>query len=321
MNDIDAMNDIYDVVIAGGGAAGLSAALALARFRRSVLVVDEGSPRNAPARHMHNYLGFDGRPPGDLLAAGRAEVAGYGGEVITGTVTAAHVTADRPGFLVELAGGQQVRARRLLVTTGLVDELPDVPGLRERWGRDVVHCPFCHGWEVRDQAIGILGTGPMTVHQAMLFRQLSDDVIVFQHTAPELSAEDLARLDGLGIGLIASEVAGLEISGDALTGVRLRSGEVIARQALVVAPRFTARAGALASLGIEPAPMEIAGHVAGSYVLADPSGATAVPGIWVAGNVTNPMAQVIVAAGAGLSAAAAIIADIMAEEARLAVPA
>jgi thioredoxin reductase len=317
----DAMNDTYDVVIAGGGAAGLSAGLALARFRRSVLVVDEGSPRNAPARHMHNYLGFDGRPPGDLLAAGRIEVAGYGGEITTGTVTAAHALADKPGFLVELASGQQVRAQRLLVTTGLVDELPDVPGLRERWGRDVVHCPFCHGWEVRDQAIGILGTGPMTVHQAMLFRQLSDDVIVFQHTVPELSAEDRAILAGLGIGLVTGEVAGLEIGGDALTGVRLRSGEVIARQALVVAPRFTARAGLLASLGLEPAQMEVAGEVAGSYVPADPSGATAVPGVWVAGNVTNPMAQVIVAAGAGLSAAAAIIADIMSEEARLAAPA
>jgi thioredoxin reductase len=244
------MNDTYDVVIAGGGAAGLSAALALARFRRSMLVVDEGSPRNAPARHMHNYLGFDGRPPGDLLAAGRTEVAGYGGEVIRGTVTAAHAAADRPGFLVELAGGRQVRARRLLVTTGLVDELPDVPGLSERWGRDVVHCPFCHGWEVRDQAIGVLGTGPMAVHQAMLFRQLSDDVIVFQHIAPELSAGDRATLDGLGISLIAGEVAGLEISGDALAGVRLRSGEVIARQVLAVAPRFTARAGGLASLGV-----------------------------------------------------------------------
>jgi thioredoxin reductase len=304
------MNDTYDVVIAGGGAAGLSAGLALARFRRSVLVVDEGTPRNAAAMHMHNYLGYDGRSPGDLLAAGRGEVIGYGGEVITGTVTAARALADERGFLVELAGGSRVRARRLLVTTGLVDELPDVPGLAQRWGRDVVHCPFCHGWEVRDQAVGILASGPMAVHQATLFRQLSDDVIVFQHTVPELSTDDRARLDALGIGLVSGEVAGLEIAGDALAGVRLRSGEVIAREALVVAPRFTARAAVLASLGIEPAPMEVAGHVVGSYVPADPAGATAVPGVWVAGNVTNPMAQVIAAASAGLSAAAAIIADL-----------
>lgn len=312
------MNDTYDVVIAGGGAAGLSAGLALARFRRSVLVVDEGSPRNAPARHMHNYLGYDGRPPGDLLAAGRAEVTGYGGEVITGTVAAARALADEEGFGVELAGGQRIRARRLLVTTGLADELPDVPGLAERWGRDVVHCPFCHGWEVRDQAIGVLATGPLAVHQALLFRQLSDDVIVFQHAAPALSADDRARLDALGIGLVSGEVDRLEITGDALTGVRLRSGEIIARQALVVAPLVTARASVLASLGIEPAPLEVAGHVVGSYVPADPSGATTVPGVWVAGNVTNPMAQVIAAASAGLSAGAAIVADLMEADARLA---
>jgi thioredoxin reductase len=312
------MNDTYDVVIAGGGAAGLSAAVALARFRRSVLVVDEGNPRNAPARHMHNYLGYDGRPPGDLLAAGRAEVTGYGGEVVTGTVTAARALADEEGFGVELAGGRQVRARRLLVTTGLADELPDVPGLAERWGRDVVHCPFCHGWEVRDQAIGILATGPLAVHQALLFRQLSDNVIVFQHTAPALSADARARLDALGIGLVDGEVAGLEITGDALAGVRLRSGEVIPRQALVVSPLVTARATVLASLGIDPAPLEVAGHVVGSYVPADPSGATAVPGVWVAGNVTNPMAPVIAAASAGLSAGAAIVADLAEADARLA---
>jgi thioredoxin reductase len=310
------MNDTYDVVIAGGGAAGLSAGLALARFRRSVLIVDEGNPRNAPARHMHNYLGYDGRPPGDLLAAGRAEVTGYGGEVATGTVTSARALGDERGFLVELADGRRVRARRLLVTTGLADELPDVPGLRERWGRDVVHCPFCHGWEVRDQAIGVLASGPMAVHQAALFRQLSDDVVVFKHTVPAFGPDDRARLGALGVEVVSGEVAGLEIDDDALTGVRLRSGEVVARQALVVAPRFTARAGVLASLGIEPAQLEVAGQVVGSYVPADPSGATTVPGVWVAGNVTSPMAQVIAAASAGLAAGAAIMADLMEAGAR-----
>jgi thioredoxin reductase len=138
----------YDVVIVGGGAAGLSAGLALSRARRSVLVVDAGTPRNAPAGHVHNYLTRDGIPPAELLAAGRAEVTGYGGEILSGSVNSADPLDD--GFQVTLTDGRVLLARRLLVTTGLVDELPDVPGLTERWGRDVLHCPYCHGWEVRD---------------------------------------------------------------------------------------------------------------------------------------------------------------------------
>lgn len=158
----------YDVVVVGGGAAGLSGAVALARARRWVLVVDAGQPRNAPAGHVHNYLSRDGTPPAELLAAGRDEVTRYGGELVTGRVES--VVKEGDGFLVKLDGGGAVGARRLLVTTGLVDELPDVPGVAERWGRDVLHCPYCHGWEVRDRRIGVLATGPMAVHQAELWR-------------------------------------------------------------------------------------------------------------------------------------------------------
>ena len=181
----DLQRQQYDVVIIGGGAAGLSGAVALARSRRSVLVVDAGRPRNAPADGVHNYLGREGTPPGELLAIGRAEVAGYGGEVVPGVVTGAR-REDDGDFRVTLDDGREVSARRLLVATGLVDELPDLPGVAERWGRDVLHCPYCHGWEVRDQAIGILATGPTAVHQALLFRQLSDDVTFFRHTGPDL---------------------------------------------------------------------------------------------------------------------------------------
>jgi len=302
----------YDVVVVGGGAAGLSGALALARARRAVLVVDGGQPRNAPAAHVHNYLSRDGAAPSELLAAGRAEVTGYGGRIISGDVASAERLDSqdgRGGFRVALAGGDTVRARRLLVTTGLVDELPDVPGVAERWGRDVLHCPYCHGWEVRDQAIGILGAGPMAAHGALLFRQWSADVILFQHTAPPLSEEQ----DG--------EVAALDIRDDRLAGVRLRSGEFIPRQAVVVAPRFVARTEALSALGLETTNLEMAGHVLGSYVPADATGATAVPGVWVAGNVTDPRGQVITAAAAGLMAGAAINADLIAEDTARAVTA
>src|SRR6185437_10938414 len=156
---------------------GLSGALMLARARRSVVVVDAGEPRNAPAAGVHGLLGRDGMPPAELLERGRAEVRSYGGEIVRGEVDGVDRDGDR--FAVRLAGGEIMHARRLLVTTGLVDELPEVPGLRERWGRDVVHCPYCHGWEVRDRAIGVLTTGPMSVHQTLLFRQWSADVVLF----------------------------------------------------------------------------------------------------------------------------------------------
>jgi thioredoxin reductase len=307
----------YDVVVIGGGAAGLSGALALARSRRSVLVVDDGQPRNASAAHMHNYLSRDGAPPSELLALGRAEVTGYGGQIVDGRVaTIERIEGQdaRGGFQVLLADGSSLYARRLLVTTGLQDELPQVPGVRERWGRDVLHCPYCHGWEVRDQAIGVLATGPMTVHQALLFRQLSADVIVFQHTASVLAAEQREELAARGISLIDGEVAALEIDNDRLVGVRLRSGEVVPRQALVVAPRFVARAELLGPLGLQTTNFEIAGHVIAAYIAADANGATSVPGVWVAGNVADPMAQVIGAAAAGLKVGAQINADLIAEE-------
>lgn len=152
------MEPISDVVVIGGGAAGLSGALMLARSRRSVVVIDGGEPRNAPAEGVHGLLGLDGTPPAELLRRGRVEVTGYGGQVVPGTVVAAVPSAD--GFQITLAGGRTVRARRVLVATGLRDELPELPGLAEHWGRGVVHCPYCHGWEVRDEPIGILAVGP-----------------------------------------------------------------------------------------------------------------------------------------------------------------
>jgi thioredoxin reductase len=167
------MNE-YDVVVIGGGAAGLSAALVLARARRHVAVVDAGRPRNAPAAHMHGFLGSDGRPPAELLAAGRREVAGYGGHLVSGTVTGITPAAGGgPRFDLALADGSSFRARRVLVTTGLCDDIPDIPGVRERWGRDLLHCPYCHGYEVRDQPLGVLGGNPEAVSHAHLIRQWS----------------------------------------------------------------------------------------------------------------------------------------------------
>ncbi|CAM5613291.1 NAD(P)/FAD-dependent oxidoreductase [Streptomyces griseus] len=319
----------YDVVIVGGGAAGLSGALTLARARRSVLVIDAGEPRNAPASHVHNYLGRESTPPGELLAIGRGEAAGYGAEIVEGRVASAErLSGDGDGdgdggrgFRVVTEDGRSVEARRLLVTTGLVDELPPVPGLAERWGREVLHCPYCHGHEVADRPIGVLATGPLAVHQALMWRQWSEDVTLFLHTGPEPSEEEYEQLAARGVAVVDGEVAGLEVADDRFTGVRLASGRVVAREALVVQARFTARSAVLESLGLKAVAQEMGGVVIGSYVPADPTGATEVPGVWAAGNVTRLTEQVIGAAAAGLMAGGAINGDLIAEDTRDAVAA
>jgi thioredoxin reductase len=310
------LEDGYDVVVVGGGAAGLSGALVLARARRSVLVVDAGEPRNAPADGVHGLLARDGVPPAELLERGRAEVRSYGGRVVTGAVTG--VERDGTGFVVAQAGGGAVRARRLLVTTGLVDELPDVPGLRERWGHDVLHCPYCHGWEVRDQPIGVLASGPMSVHQALLFRQWSADVTYFTHNRPDLTEEQWEQFAARGVAVVDGEVVGLEVVDDRLVGVRLAGGRLVPRTALAVATRMVARADLLAGLGLRAQEHPTG---AGEYVPTDATGRTDVPGVWAAGNITDLSAQVGAAAAAGAFAAAQINADLMGEETRRAVEA
>lgn len=317
---LDETQETYDVVVVGGGAAGLSGALTLSRARRSVLVVDAGRPRNAPAEHMHGFLSRDGENPVDLLAAGRGEVTAYGGRVARGTVESA-LPLPGGGFEVRLADGSGLRARHLLVTTGLVDELPAVPGIAERWGKDVLHCPYCHGWEVRDQAVGILATSPMSLHQAQMWRQWSNDVTLFLHGSPTPDAPTRAALDARGITVVEGRVEALDVQDGALSGVRLESGEVVPCAALVVAPRFTARSAVLESLGIETVEQVVDDSVVGTYVPSDPMGATTLPGVRVAGNVTNIMAQVVAAAAAGVQAAAAINGDLIAEDVRRAVTA
>ncbi|MER5424327.1 NAD(P)/FAD-dependent oxidoreductase, partial [Streptosporangium roseum] len=298
----DQLMDGYDVVVVGGGAAGLSGALMLARARRSVVVIDGGAPRNAPAAGVHGLLARDGMRPAELLERGRAEVRRYGGHVVPGEVgaVAREDNGEDTGFAVALADGRAIRARRLLVATGLVDELPDVPGLRARWGRDVVHCPYCHGWEVRDQAIGVLGGGPLAVHQALLFRQWSADVTLLSHTMAPPTGQEAEQLAARGVSVVDGEVASLEIVEDRLVGVRLGNGTVVSRQVLAVAPRMVPRAGFLAELGLRPA--EHPGGV-GEHIPSDAAGRTGVPGVWVAGNVTDLAAQVGGAPGGGAAGA------------------
>jgi thioredoxin reductase len=297
------MDDEFDVVIVGGGAAGLNAALVLVRARRRVAVVDAGDPRNAPAAHMHGFLSRDGMPPAQLLEAGRAEVVGYGGELVED-----RVARIDEGFVVHLAGGRALRTRRVLVATGLRDELPDVPGLRERWARDVLHCPFCHGYEVRDRPLGVLGT----LHLGLLLPQWSADVVFFPHTN-ELTVDEREQLVARGVQVMDGEVTGLAIHDDALRGVELAGGRVVPRAALFVGPRFVARDELLAGLGCATGE--------DGWVRTDPTGRTSVPGVWAAGNVVNPRAQVVTAAGMGSAAAIALNADLLQDDVQRAVAA
>jgi len=267
---------------------------------------------------VQNFLTRDGTPPGELYALGRAEVAGYGGQFVTGTVTEV-----RRGdvFTVALADGTTYQGRRILVTTGLTDLLPDVPGLAERWGKDVLHCPYCHGWEVRDQAIGVLASSPMAVHQAQMFRQLSDDVTLFLHTGPELTEQQWEELAARGIAVVQGKVEQVETVDGRLAGVRLEGGKVVPRDVLTVQTTLRARASFLSDLGLEVTAQEANGVVYGDALVVDAKGETAVPGVFAAGNVTDPMGQVLHAAGAGLRAGAAINGDLIAEETRLALAA
>src|SRR5215218_6218035 len=310
--------ETYDVVVVGGGAAGLDGALMLGRSRRSVLVIDAGEPRNAPASRVHGFLTRDGMDPAALLAAGREEVRGYGVLVRDGRVASAESdgSSGKGGFTVTLEDGGRVGARRLLVATGLIDELPDVAGVRERWGRDVLHCPYCHGWEIRDEPVGILGTGPWAVHQVLLFRQWTSDLVLFTHTAPALTDEQAEQLAARGIRVVTGIVDSLDVVDDHITGVRLSDGTVIGRQAVVVSPRFVASSQVLATLGLHPTAHPLG---VGEFIAADPTGLTDVAGVWVAGNVTDLTAQVVTAAAGGVSAAAAINADLIAEDTRHAV--
>ena len=299
----------YDVVVIGGGAAGLSAALVLSRACRRVLVIDSGAPRNAPAAHMHGFLSRDGLPPCDLLAIGRDEIRGYRADIVEGAATE---VAPCPGwgFRVLLSNGQRVSARRLLVATGLRDELPDVHGLRERWGRDVLHCPYCHGYEVRDRQLGVLGGAPEAVRYAQLVRQWADDVVLFTPVG-SLTGDLRSELTARAIGIVEGDVRRVLVEDDELCAVEMKDGRIVRRAALFVPPRFVPNNDLLVRLGCDIGE--------GGWVATGPNGQTSVAGVWVAGNVANPRAQVITAAGEGSAAAIAINADLVDDDVRDAV--
>lgn len=297
---------LVDAVVIGGGAAGLSGALMLARSCRSVVVIDSGTPRNAPAEGIHALLGNEGTPPAEYLARGRAEVRQYGGLVVTGEIAAARASEPSADgdlrFTLTLADGRTLTARRLLIASGIRDRLPDIPGLAAHWGTSLVHCPFCHGWEVRDQAIGVIATRAMSFHQVLMFRALSEDITVFVAEGLEVDEETRERFAALGVTVVAGGIQ--EIVADAeggLLGVRLADGELVPRAVLTTATEMLPRLDGLEDLGLQLEEMP-AGM--GAKIATGNAGATEVPGVWVAGNAADPAAQVGAAAAGGALAGA-----------------
>lgn len=308
------MTDSYDAVIIGAGPAGLGAATALGRSRRSVLVIDAGEPRNAPAEHAHNVFTREGTPPRELLTLGREDTAPYDVTYLDDRVTAADRTDE--GLSLTVASGREIHARRLILATGVVDELPPIPGLADHWGTQVLHCPYCHGWEVRDQRIIVLATTAMAAHQAFLFGHLTDDLTVVGPAVDEIDPESRRQLEALGHRLVSTPVERVDSEDGRLVGVTLADGSSVPADAVTVAPRSVARADAFLALG-----GELEEHPMGGLIIpADPlTGRTPVEGVWAAGNARDLSAIVGQSHADGVRVGAVVNADlVMADAAKAA---
>ncbi|RZI92598.1 MAG: NAD(P)/FAD-dependent oxidoreductase, partial [Microbacterium sp.] len=310
----------WDAVVIGGGVAGLSAAQMLGRARRRTLVIDSGSPRNRFAAHMHGVLGHDGTDPAELLARGRTEARAYGVEIASGTV--ADVQDDGDHLRVVMPDGCVEQTRAVVVATGIRDDLPDLPGMAELWGRSVLHCPYCHGWEVAGQRLGVLATSPASIHQIELVRQWSADVTAFTALAEPLPSDVRARLIARGIRVVTAPVESLVRDRAAGTGtdaelvaVRDVDGVEHAVDAVFVAPAPAIDLPFLDRLALTRADQP------GSPLAVDVLGATSHPRVWAAGNVTAPFGNVPLSMGAGSMAGAAVNAALVAEDAARAVAA
>lgn len=306
--------ELFDVAIIGGGPAGLSAGVALARALRSVLVIDAGGQRNLKAEGVHGFLSREGMSPQELLDAGRDELVQFGGKAVTGFAKSARRDGDI--FVLSLDDGSTWTAKRLLITSGITDELPDLPGVAERWGRDVLYCPYCHGYEIRNHNVGVLAADAHAVLQALTFRQWTPDVTLLLNGAVTLSPEESEQLDARNVQVVEGSVRGLVVQDDRLAGVTLDDGSALPLEVLVVSPATVSKANMLQALGLEPDCLE---EGPGTRLPTDESGLTSCPGVWAAGNATDVAAQVMTAAAAGLKAAAAINADLVLEDTRRAV--
>ncbi len=318
----------HEVVIVGAGPAGLSAAQMLGRAERRTLVLDSEHPRNRFAEHMHAVVGFDGVSPAELRRRGRIEAEAYG--VAFREARVERVSEIDGGLEVTLADDiDPITTRALVIATGVADRLPDVPGLAQRWGRTVLHCPYCHGWEVRGGRIGVLATSPMSLHQIELVRQWSPDVVAFTAALGEVGDDVRERLAARGIQVVSSPVVavagredlertegsdGANADEAAIGAVVTSDGRRTPVDAIFTGGRLEPYDRFLADLDLSRAD-----GPAGSFIAVDPAGATSHPLVWAAGNVVAPMANVPLSMGAGSMAGAAVNGALVALDAAAAV--
>lgn len=310
------MDNMWDCIIVGGGAAGLSAALVLGRARRRTLLVDAGAQSNLAAHGIGGLLGHDGRSPAELYETGRRELAQYPSvEVRTGEVVAGERSDD--GFMLQLADGGCERARRVLLASGMDYRPPELAGLDGLWGGSAFHCPFCHGWEMRDQPLAVLARGPRAVHSALLLRGWSDDIVVLTDGPGDLEDDDRARLTAAGITLDERRVAELAADNGELSAVVFTDGTRVARKGVLVATTLHQRSALADQLGVDSADPT---PVAQNPVAVDGFYRTTAPGVFAAGDLSAQMPQVAAAIASGSHAAAAVVQSLMADEYGLAVP-
>ncbi|RKT31305.1 thioredoxin reductase [Microbacterium sp. AG1240] len=303
----DISGEVWDVIIIGGGAAGLSAALILARARRRVLVLDAHQPRNRFAPHMHGVLSRDGYSPLDLVADGYREVRAVDGVIENARVVETRATTD--GFEVITDSGAVATGRRLIVATGTRDQLPDVPGLAEQWGRGVVACPYCDGYEASGTAIGVLAGSVMGLHVAHMLRAYSSDITVFTSLAGEIPEEERMLLEERGMRIEDRAVTHVVTESDAIAGLGLADGTVAAVDVVFAQPSPTALDEPLRQLGVAQTETPI-----GPWTAVDGFGRTSVDGVFAVGNSGIPNALVPIAMGSGAMAALTINGEFIAEE-------
>jgi thioredoxin reductase len=302
--DREDTNPSWDCIIVGAGPAGFNAALVLGRARRRVLVLDSGVPRNYATHEMHGVLGHDGLDPADLRARGRAELARYGVDVVTAEVQDAEVLDGA----VRLTWAEHAEVTRtVILATGMLDEVPDIPGFADVWGTSAHTCPYCDGFEHRDEPLAILAAGARGEHLAVVLRQWSDDVVLLSNGPHGLAADQLARVQARGVSIIETPVVRLDSEDGQLRRVRLENGETLDRDALFFYVGWQLRTDLAHALGCEL-------RDDGSIVV-DSDQATTVDRVYAGGNCADPRALVPTAAGAGVAAAVAINARLCFEDA------
>jgi len=311
------MNPTWECAVVGGGAAGLSGALVLGRARRRTLVVDSGRQSNLPAHGIGGLLGHDGRNPADFYKLGIEELKQYPSiDFLEETVE--EVTGSDGDFSLVFSDGSSASADKVILAGGMDYEVESLDGIEKLWGRSVFHCPFCHGWEMRDRHLAVRGNGERGIHGALLLRGWSEDVVLLTDGPSELEAEELNKLEAAGVRVEQRKIAGLLAEGSELLAVAFADGPNLSRDGLLLAPRLRQRTGLTSWLGVRLAPEN---PMSVDAIEVDAMQRTSVPGVFAAGDVAGGLPQVAAAVASGSMSGSAAVQSILADQYGLPVPA